>query len=179
MNTPFILFITGISAAGKSTIAQSVAERLPRSVHLRGDLFRRMMVNGEVEITVPLSDAAHEQLWLRYQMAATAAMMYADAGFTVVYQDVVLGNYVQQTVDLFHRHPLYLVVLCPAAEVVAEREAARRKTGYSDTLTIEALDRGLREETPHIGLWVDSSAMTVTETVDWILARLDEARLSF
>jgi chloramphenicol 3-O-phosphotransferase len=172
-----ILFITGISAAGKSTIAQAVAERLPTSIHVRGDLFRRMMVNGEAEITVPLSDKAHEQLWLRYRIAAMAAQLYADAGFTVVYQDVVLGEYLPRTVALFQKHPLYLIVLCPSADVVAEREAARRKTGYSDNLTIHALDRGLRQETPRIGLWVDSSAMTVTETVDTILARLDEARL--
>lgn len=41
-----IVLITGIQAAGKSTIAQALAERLPRSVHVRGDLFRRMVVNG-------------------------------------------------------------------------------------------------------------------------------------
>jgi uridine kinase len=41
-----IILITGIQAAGKSTIAQMLAERLPRSVHVRGDLFRRMVING-------------------------------------------------------------------------------------------------------------------------------------
>ena len=38
-------------AAGKSTIAQALAERLPKSVHLRGDLFRRMIVNGQAEMS--------------------------------------------------------------------------------------------------------------------------------
>jgi hypothetical protein len=31
-----IILVTGIQAAGKSTIAQMLAERLPRSVHVRG-----------------------------------------------------------------------------------------------------------------------------------------------
>jgi chloramphenicol 3-O-phosphotransferase len=174
-----IIFITGISAAGKSTVAQALAERLPKSVHLRGDLFRRLIVNGEAEITATLSDEAHQQLGLRYRIAATTtATMYADAGFAVVYQDVVLGTYLPNTVALLQGYSVYVVVLAPSVAVVTEREAARRKTGYTPDLTIADLDRGLREETPRIGLWVDSSQMTVAETVDTILARLDEARIS-
>lgn len=41
--TPTIVLITEIMAAGKSTVAELLARRLPRSVHLRGDLFRRMV----------------------------------------------------------------------------------------------------------------------------------------
>ena len=41
-----VILVTGIQASGKSTIAQLLAERLPQSVHVRGDLFRRMIVNG-------------------------------------------------------------------------------------------------------------------------------------
>src|ERR1700691_5532895 len=39
-----VLVVTGIQAAGKSTVAQLLAQQLPRSVHLRGDTFRRMIV---------------------------------------------------------------------------------------------------------------------------------------
>ena len=35
---PALFVITGVMAAGKSTIAQALAERLPNSVHLRGDV---------------------------------------------------------------------------------------------------------------------------------------------
>jgi cytidylate kinase len=45
------MLVTGIQAAGKSTIAQLLAERLPRSVHLRGDLYRRMVINGRADMT--------------------------------------------------------------------------------------------------------------------------------
>jgi adenylylsulfate kinase-like enzyme len=41
-----VIVVTGIQAAGKSTIAQALAERLDRPVRLRGDLFRRMIVSG-------------------------------------------------------------------------------------------------------------------------------------
>ncbi len=48
--TRAVFLITGISAAGKSTVAQQLAERLTRSVHVRGDTFRQMIVNGRVDI---------------------------------------------------------------------------------------------------------------------------------
>src|ERR1700734_2435540 len=45
-----VILITGIQAAGKSSVAQAVAERLDRSVHLRGDVFRKMIVNGRASM---------------------------------------------------------------------------------------------------------------------------------
>ncbi len=42
-----IVITGGAMAAGKSTVAQLLAQRLPQSVHVRGgDAFRRMMING-------------------------------------------------------------------------------------------------------------------------------------
>ena len=47
-----IILITGNMASGKSTVAQALAEQLPKSVHLRGDLFRRMIVSGRSDNVV-------------------------------------------------------------------------------------------------------------------------------
>src|SRR5688572_32472053 len=97
---PGILLITGIMASGKSTIAQAAAERLPRSVHLRGDVFRRMIVNDRAEIDPGLGDHAMEQLRLRYRIAAAAADLYCQAGFTVIYQDIILGSVLDEVVAM-------------------------------------------------------------------------------
>jgi hypothetical protein len=59
--------------------------------------------------------------------------------------------------------------------VVATREAGRGKRGYGNEAEIQAFDRVLRTETPQIGLWLDSSSLSVAETVDTILARIEEA----
>jgi hypothetical protein len=40
------------------------------------------------------------------------------------------------------------------------------------------LDEIMRRETPSVGLWLDTSAMTADETVDTILRREDEATLA-
>lgn len=172
-----VIVVTGIMAAGKSTVAQLLAERFSRGVHLRGDVFRRMIVRGQASIGSPLSDEAVAQLRLRYRLAGAAADGYAEAGFTVVLQDIVLGPELPAYVDGITARPRHLVVLAPSPDVVARREAGRAKTGYGDGWTPELLDQGLRSETPRIGLWLDSSSQTPDETVSEILARLDEARL--
>ncbi len=48
-----IVLITGIQVASKSTVAQGLAETFPRRVHVRGDLFRRTIINGRSETTSP------------------------------------------------------------------------------------------------------------------------------
>ena len=67
-------------ASGKSTVAQRLAEKFPKSVHLRGDTFRRMIVNGREEMTLQPSSVAVEQLMLRYKIAAVTAEQYLAAG---------------------------------------------------------------------------------------------------
>jgi adenylylsulfate kinase-like enzyme len=171
------ILITGIMASGKSSVAQALAERLPKSVHLRGDAFRRMIVNGQAAIESPISEEAMAQLRLRYQLAAQAAHSYCEAGFTVVCQDVIIGEILHEVIAMHIHHPLYLVVLCPSPNVAFERDKYRHKQTYN-SWTPEGLDRALREETPHVGLWLDSSNLSLDETVDAILERIDEGRIA-
>jgi len=179
-----VMVITGVMASGKSTVAQLLAERLPRTVHVRGDVFRRMLVSGRREIEPPrngeraeVAEEAIEQLRLRYRVSASTADLYAAAGWTAVVQDVVLGELLKPYLDAIRSRPLYLVVLAPSAQSVAEREAARAKSGYG-SWTVGHLDHYLRHDTPRLGLWLDSTGQTPAETVDAILGSLDEARIA-
>jgi predicted kinase len=172
MQEPGVILITGNMAAGKSSVAQALAERLPKSVQLRGDTFRRMIVSGQAAMTATLSEEAERQLWLRYRLAAATAKIYLQAGFTVIYQDIIIGPVLTKVVAMYAHHPLSVIVLCPRVEVVAAREAARAKTGYSDEAAIHTFDRVLRDETPRTGYWLDSSDLTIVETVDNILRNL-------
>ena len=171
------ILITGIMASGKSTIAQHIAEQLPKSVHLRGDTFRKMMVNGRAEMQPPLSQKAMDQLLLRYQLAAVSAKHYCQAGFTVVYQDVIIGKILNDAIALHQKYPLYVVVLCPSPDVVLERDQTRHKQTYTGWTPV-MLDRGLREETPKVGLWVDTTNLTIDETESMILNQIEQARVS-
>ncbi len=172
-----ILLITGIMASGKSTVAQLVAERFDRSVHLRGDVFRKMIVNDRVEVKPDADADGLEQLRLRYRLTAQAADAYAEAGFRVVVQDVVVGPMLTEFLSYVKRRPLYVAVLCPTVAAVESREAGRGKKGYG-IWTPAQLDRVLRAETPKLGLWLDSSDWTPEETAARILDRVwDEGRI--
>ncbi|WP_461007022.1 AAA family ATPase [Streptomyces capparidis] len=166
-----VVLITGIQAAGKSTVAQALAERLPRSVHLRGDGFRRMIVGGRVDMTPDAGEEAFGQLRLRHRLTAACADMYAREGFTVVAQDVLLGGFLAETAALVTTRPLAVVVLAPDPAAVEAREAGRAKTAYGPDWSVRDLDEELRANTPRIGLWLDTSGLSVERTVDEILAR--------
>jgi predicted kinase len=173
-----VIVMTGIQGAGKSTVSQALAERLDRSVHLRSDLFRRMIVNGRVDMgpADPPQEAVR-QLRLRYAIASTVADKYARAGFTVILQDIVLGRELTDMVTAIESRPLHVVVLAPRADIVKARDDTRRartgKVAYGpEDEGIAALDAYLRTQTPRIGLWLDTSDQTVEQTVEEILARV-------
>jgi chloramphenicol 3-O-phosphotransferase len=172
-----VILLTGIQAAGKSTVAQLLAERLPRSVHVRGDVFRRMIINGRADMTPDPSSEAVRQLRLRYQLAANVSDAYFQAGFTVIVQDVILGAHLAEMTAMIRSRPLLVVVLAPQVSAIADREKNREKTAYG-TWAIMQLDDGFRRETPRLGLWLDTSSQTPAETADEILSRAwDEARI--
>ena len=167
---PAVILITGIQAAGKSTVAQLLAEQLPHSVHVRGDMFRRMVINGRADMTPEPSSEALRQLRLRYQLTATVSDADYQAGFIVVAQDVILGEHLADMTVMITSRPLLVVVLAPQPATIAAREAARGKTAYG-SWAIEQLDDVLRNQTPRLGLWLDTSGQTPAETVDEILSR--------
>lgn len=166
---PQLYIITGAMAAGKSTVAQLLAECLPKSVHLRGDVFRRMIVKGAAEMGPVLSEEAQAQLSLRHRLACDAARSYVEAGFAVVYQDILIGPALGEVAEQLADLAPMIVVLNPGAVILAQRDAARSKTGYSDGFPPEILANALDRETPRLGLWLDTSQMTAEEVVDRIL----------
>nr|WP_294693960.1 AAA family ATPase [uncultured Friedmanniella sp.] len=169
-----VIVLTGAMAAGKSTVAELLAQRLPRSVHIRGDVFRKMVVNGRADMTPAASEEATAQLHLRYELAARTADRYAEAGFDAVVQDVIIGSELERFVAQIATPQRYLVVLSPSVSALEWREEQRAKAGYVH-FSPGALDEVLRRETAQIGYWLDSSAQTPEETADDILAHLDRA----
>lgn len=178
VDVPKVIAITGIQAAGKSTVAQHLAERLERSAHVRGDTFRRMLVNGQAPVVPDGGEQMQNELTLRYRIAAMVADEYAGAGFTAVVQDVILGNDLAEFANEVRTRPLGIVVLAPDPQAVARREQGRNKTAYKDGWTVDGLNQVLHDETPKLGLWLDTSNQTPSQTVDEILARLPEAIVS-
>lgn len=169
-----VIVITGAMAAGKSPVADLLAIRLPKSVHIHGDVFRRMVVSGHADMTPNPSPDALAQLKLRYDLAAMTADRCAEDGFDAIVQDVILGKDLADFVKRIASPERYLVVLSPSLSAFDWREEQRSKTGYVH-LSTGALDEMLRRETAQIGYWLDCSSQTPDETVADILANLSKA----
>jgi len=156
-------------ASGESTIAQLLAERFDRSVHLRGDIFRKMIIRDRKEMKPEVSEEQMDQLRLRYRLTAQAADTYSEAGFTVIVQDVIIGPLLKDFITAIRNRPFYVVVLCPNIEAVSERETTRTKKAYG-SWTVEMMNDILLHSTPRLGYWIDSSELTPVQTVEEILS---------
>jgi len=166
-----VYLITGPMAAGKSTVGGLLASRFARGVHVEGDVFRRSIASGRVEITSEPNADALAQLRLRYRLAAAAADAYCEAGFTVALEDVVVGRLLEEYRSMIRSDPCHVIVLVPSIETLSAREQARADTGYIGGWTVEAHHEEFVATTPRLGLWLDTSDQTPEETVDEILAR--------
>jgi predicted kinase len=169
-----VFLLTGPSAAGKTTVGRLLALRFPRGVHVEGDVFRRSIVRGREEMTPDPTEEALAQLRLRYRLAVSAADAYADAGYAVVLEDVVAGPLLTEVVEQIGTRPLHLVVLLPRPEALAARDAGRDAGGY-ERWTLDRLWQLFAQETPRIGLWLDTSDESPQETVAAILERAADA----
>ncbi|OZV13103.1 phosphotransferase [Tissierella sp. P1] len=163
-----IYLITGVMASGKSTVAELLASKMEKGVHLRGDVFRTMIVSGRAEMSEQPSDEAIRQLHLRYRLAADAAKTYYDNGFSVILQDNYYGEEISRILDMLKHYPVHVIILCPNVETVKKREKMRGKVGYTG-FTVEALYADFMETTPRIGFWLDTSEQSPEQSVEDIL----------
>ncbi|HEY9090465.1 AAA family ATPase [Parasphingorhabdus sp.] len=164
-----LYIITGAMAAGKSTIAKELVQRFEKSAHVGGDAFLRMIARGAAAMGPVLDSEARLQLQLRQDIAMDTVRRFIGASFTTVYQDILIGtDFVRVTSALADLAPR-IVVLNPSAETLAERDANRPKTGYSEQFLPNVLAEALQLETPREGLWLDTSNMSVEDVIEAIL----------
>ena len=178
---PRAVLVVGAQASGKSTIARALAERVERGAFIEGDVLWKMVVAGAVEMSGEASVEADRQLALRYRHGGLLCESFVGEGFTAVHAENMYGPAVEQHLRSL-RCPRSLVVLRPRPDIIEERERQRNSNAYRAWIPPggSLLDAVVRFDewvaaTPRIGLWIDTSDLTVDETVDLVLSRWDDA----
>jgi predicted kinase len=173
---PRIIVVTGVQAAGRSTVARLLARHFERGVHIEADLLYQMIVTGRVLPQEPgvMPPGAERQLRLRLRNACLLARSFYEAGFSVVIDEIIIGERFDHLKEDLTGLPFELVVLTPRAEVVVkDRDAARGKHVVLGEEWAVYLDGELRRTMAGVGLWIDNGNQTPEETVDEIVRRLE------
>jgi predicted kinase len=116
-----VLILTGPSAAGKTTVAQRIAENSTEpSVHLHADDFFKALKAGRLRGWIAGAEPQHEVV---FEAIGSAAGAYAAGGYFVVVDTLVRRLYLDSLVDtiLVRNIPVDLVVLRPSLANVLAR----------------------------------------------------------
>ena len=172
-----ILVVTGIQAAGKSTVARLLAQRFERGVHIEADVLQRMIVAGSEWVSEPgiMPPEAKRQLRLRLRNACLLAKSFFEAGFTVAIDDIIIGERWEHLKSDLEGLPFELIVLAPSSKTVAEERDAGRGKRVLGEKWATYLDRELRATMAGTGIWIDNSDQSPEETVDEIVRRMKPA----
>jgi len=173
-NQPTLIVVTGIMAAGKSTIARLLAQRFARGVHVPADMLQQMIVSGGEWVKEPGEPSGEEaqQLRLRLKHMCLLGRSFLEAGFTVVLDDIILGERWQHLQADLQGVPFSLIVLAPRVDVVAKLRDPGRAMPLIGEEWAKYLDHVLRTTMDGCGFWIDNSEQTPEETVHQILQSL-------
>lgn len=120
-----------------------------------------------------MTPEAERQLRLRLRNACLLARSFHEAGFSVVIDEIIIGDRYEHLKEDLAELPFDLIVLAPRPEVVVkERDGGRGKRVVLGEKWATYLDRELRETMAGVGLWIDSSDQTPEETVEEIVRRI-------
>jgi chloramphenicol 3-O-phosphotransferase len=169
MHDARIIVISGMQGAGKTTVARALAALLPRAAHVSADALQKMIVSGGIwpEDRV-MSEEAALQLRLRLRNMCALAKSFAQAGFTAVLDDIIIGERAAHLREEMEGTPYTLVMLTPSLGSVKKRELGRGTRLWEQWAWMDEEARA----TEGVDVWVDSTALSVDETVDAILSRI-------
>jgi adenylylsulfate kinase-like enzyme len=170
-----IIFITGAAGAGKTTVSSKLAEKYPKSLHIKVDDLRKSIVNG---FAAP--GGWTEEHKIQFQLGRTTATymakLYAANGFTVVIDDVCVPEFfAEQYHELFSSTSVHKILLMPKLTPLINR--IRQRGGEHTTFfekAVPALHSFLEQMPKADWLVLDSSDWTIEQTVAEVLQGINQ-----
>ncbi len=162
-----VIVVSGLPGVGKSTTAGALARRFERGAHVEADRLQELIVSGAVSPGIEgIGPEAQRQLDLRLRNACLLARSFADAGFTAVVDDIVIGDAVEALPELLGDHAFRFVMLVPDFAQVKQRWI---DMGSPFAHAWDWIDDVIRNETTRIGLWLDTTDLDLDQTIDAII----------
>jgi len=173
-----ILIISGVPGSGKTTVSRTLMQRFPFGVHLPVDEFRKLVVSGISHPIPKWTDETARQFALARAAAADVARRYAQAGFAVVIDDVILHE--QAIVDLLSALAgltVHRVILRPPIGTALARNRNRRSKSFDPSIledTIRMLNGAYDQIDFAKAGWrvVNNDDQTPEQTADQIVSAL-------
>lgn len=168
-----LLVVSGPPGAGKSSVAQILAERRSRSVLVEGDAFFGFLRTGSIE---PWRSESHEQNTIVTRVAAQAAGEFARHGYDTFYDGVVGAWFIDtfQTAAGFDR--VDYAVLLPRVDVCVQRVVRRAGHDFTDESAARHMHAEfVRHPVPDRHLFTDphAPAVEIAEQVESVRQRGD------
>jgi chloramphenicol 3-O-phosphotransferase len=180
LNQPSPIFIiSGTPGAGKSAVAVALLRRFDYGLHLPVDDLREMVVSGVAHPVPEWTDETARQFRLARRSAAATAGLYAAEGFAVAIDDVLEPAEAHALlVEPLAAFAVRKVFLRPSLEATLRRSATRTNKHFDADILTDVIGRlyqsaDLDAFAAHGWQIVDSTALTIEETVDAILAAGD------
>jgi len=168
-----ITVVAGLPGVGKSTLSRRLAEHLAPGAHVEADQLQGFIVAGRADGTSSgLSAEAIDQLRLRLRQAALLAISFADAGINAVVDDIVAGTRFDECVRDLNGHPFSFVMLLRDLDAIKEEWRAMGSP-FADSW--DWIDHDIRERTPRVGLWIDTTNKDADQVFAEVVERLDES----
>ncbi len=163
---PEVLILTGPPGAGKSSVAEALAERYDRVAHIDVDSLRHFITpTGYV---APGRPGFERQQQLSARNAAALAANFLAERFAVIIDDVVItASELTAYVELLKpcAMPVHYVRLLPSLEVCLTRNK-ERASGRMRASRIAEVWHAFQASAGIGGSTIDSTALSVYETAD-------------
>lgn len=164
-----IIILNGSCGVGKSTVAQVIASKLERSVHIRGDDLRNLVFDAKIN---------EEQNMLVDRNVLSLVRNYNKSNYCNIIIDNVYENKQHLetlTEEIRKIDPcIYVFRLYVSLEENIKRNAGRKKESIMEESRVRELYEVFRGQGDSVGKVIDSSKLSVDETAGLILQRIKE-----
>ena len=133
-----IVLITGFAGSGKSTVGRLVAEHFSKSMHIKVDDLREMMVKGIEPPGEEITQEAYRQFEWARNTVIYMAQLYASQGVVIVIDNFCSPpNFAEQYAEPFKTPLVHRVLLFPKGPTLIER--MKKRAGPWDPILVDAV----------------------------------------